>query len=241
MSDVCDPITGNCICRRNLQSTCFQPLTGFFCPHLDFLVFEAEGSAGDLPVVRNFGNPGVDFTGTGYVELALNQGLTVQGITVPYSGLYQVVLRYSTRDNSDFSEVAYYIEPTSSVARTSDLGCDPLEASEEGFFMFLSSGQSMAVRSSVSYCLTANTTYSFLVVPRTGRGRLLVDSIVLFPLLTELEVYGILRDPARVQSCERRLLALGGRPPMSVLDSCLTDTCSVAYEIYDGPLGEWIT
>ncbi|XP_071961218.1 laminin subunit beta-1-like [Antedon mediterranea] len=99
-SNQCDKQTGQCPCRPNIFGRrCDDVEPGYFITHVDYLVYEAEysrlsGYIGDIEDrVQPIGTT-LTWTGTGFVRVSEGSVLEFVVDNVPYSGNYELVIRY---------------------------------------------------------------------------------------------------------------------------------------------------
>lgn len=83
-SNLCDKITGQCICCTGLMGRdCSQIQPGTFLPPLDYNRYEAELAGGSATPVSFVDGVGTIFTHTGYAAAQSNDTVTFTQVTVP--------------------------------------------------------------------------------------------------------------------------------------------------------------
>ncbi|XP_071494248.1 laminin subunit alpha-1-like [Diadema antillarum] len=191
ISGSCDPLTGACTCRQNVVGrACNDTEPGFYVPRLDGIMVEAEMATSDQPtsIEERALTEEEGHTGPGFLVVSMATTVTFSGINIPQTQNYVVIVRYetaslwtdveiqlTTSDNTEFTCLGLLTSPNSSVMVD-------LPATDYGGAAELT-----------TQCLRGGSTYDVIFSLNTTDGgsaaEILLDSVVLLPVLDDLEVY----------------------------------------------------
>nr|XP_054769842.1 laminin subunit beta-1-like [Lytechinus pictus] len=237
ISGSCDPDTGACTCRPNvIGRACNDTAPGFYVPRLDGINMEGEVAATDQPsgIEERLLGEGALHTGPGFLVVSPSTVITMSSMTVPQTQNYVLAIRYETLSNwSDVTIEINQQNPTmfdcqgSSNPGTSSTPVS-LPAAEYGGVYYLS-----------EECLAGGIPYDVIIrlgIPDT-QEQFLLDSIVLLPVLSDLEVYQLNRTSqslrADMDACWSA--ALSAQHPTRM--NCSDIEFGIMAEVFDGAIG----
>ncbi|XP_064617027.1 laminin subunit gamma-1-like [Liolophura sinensis] len=201
------PITGGqCDCRPGLSGLqCKQPDTGMFIPKMDYYLFEAEFQtplSGTVVEREGHGLEGATVTGHGFVELGPSQSVTFS-VSVKATQLYELVIRYET--DTVWPDVGVLVAMVGGAPYTCD-GQDFSAGEQFTGSIEIPIAPSAGAVSALKACLSAGESYTVTttlandIVGSSG-ARILVDSIVLLPDITKLQMFGRIGNTSLALQC----------------------------------------
>ncbi|KAK3744616.1 hypothetical protein RRG08_062266 [Elysia crispata] len=205
LSSVCNNVTGKCSCRPHITGQkCTRVEPGYFFPHLDYYLFEAENAKvigeAQVLVIKPYRRHNVNYwTGPGYMVVKEGDSLefTVSGL--PFDTYYNIIIRYDPRMPDVFEDIRV------DVLRPTDI--DPQSACVEYNINHDKSNISMIpgsrwINVDAPVCLERDTTYTIKIdFNNYGKGStdrdtvIRIDSIVLVPNTDYIPIYSTPGNP----------------------------------------------
>ena len=236
-STQCDILTGRCACREGIQGrTCSDTIAGYFYPSVDYLRLEAEDVVSN-PIIEPSGENEM-FTGTGFAHIVnATDRLALGNLTVPVSGSYEAVLRYTLRGVTVWESALLTITPGPAGEPSSGQGI-----SEVTTLQYTSWSMGTGLSKSLNVTLQGGRMYHFVLHDfisgiSTSSAVLYIDSFSLVPV--NIPSLAAFRDPQLVSeytdclSQYRRVLTQSSASP-----SCAATIFTVSTAIYNGTLGK---
>nr|XP_015203458.1 PREDICTED: laminin subunit beta-2 isoform X1 [Lepisosteus oculatus] len=245
----CSMETGQCRCRSHMTGRqCSQVESGFYFMALDHYIYEAEVShiGQGCSVVERELQPGrpPSWTGTGFVKVPEGSTLEFYISNIPFSMEYDMLIRYEPQLPKEWKEVRVTLVrpgpiPTSSPCGNTIPADDLLSVSLPSASRYVVLPQPICLERGVSYTLRLEFS-RYLTREKVPNASILIDSIVLLPRYSSLEMF-IAGDPAaisRKESFERYHCHDASK---AVVRPQLSDVCakllnSMSAIIHDGAL-----
>ncbi|KAI6223535.1 Laminin subunit beta-1 [Aphelenchoides fujianensis] len=252
LDDECDVNTGQCKCRDKFTGRrCNTTDSSFYCASIDHHTYEAESSentiaAGEVHTREGTHGRPVTWTGEGFVEVheRSNISFTVSDILV--SGQYNLVIRYEIPDRSSFKDGIGWEDVKITIVRPGDPSqngpcANSLPSDDFLIARLLPRARYFEVQPPI--CLESDTTYEIRLYmgekrlnQPDDRARALIDSIVLVPPTSQLDLFqGDARADYRKLVYDRfqcRQLVLSLTPGSHLPQPCNQTICPVAGAIF---------
>uniref|UniRef100_A0AAY4EAZ9 Laminin subunit beta 2 n=1 Tax=Denticeps clupeoides TaxID=299321 RepID=A0AAY4EAZ9_9TELE len=246
----CSVETGQCRCHSHMTGRqCNQVESGYFFMALDYYLYEAElAKLGQgCTVEEREHQPGrpATWTGTGFALVPEGSGLEFSINNIPYSMEYDLMIRYELQVNG-LAVLRAIVRPgpipTSSPCGNTIPADDLLSTSLPTESRFVVLSQPVCLEKDVSYTLRLDfTRYADRnSIPSVTSTSVLVDSIVLIPRYSSLEMF-IAGDPSsisRKQGYERYRCHDSAKsvPRPQISDVCARLITSMSAIINEGAL-----
>lgn len=248
LSSTCNRTTGQCRCRPHIEGQrCKEVEPGYFFPHLDYLLYEAEDAKvnGRAQVwIRKLPSRYRPYwTGMGVMRVSKGDGLEFTVDEIPFDTYYDIILRYNLRGTDVFEDVRMAIirpNPIDPEGLCGDYNSnnDNVDTRLDLAERFKDLGAPV--------CLERNTRYTIKIDFGTYRSSddqdneyVTVDSIVLIPNIDYIPLYEGLGDPKYKKQdfinngCDTaQLHAVQGALP----DYCKASIFSISSILYNGAL-----
>ncbi|RMX57034.1 hypothetical protein pdam_00006173 [Pocillopora damicornis] len=200
----CEQVKGQCRCRKGITGRkCDKVQTGNFFPLPDHLKYESEeakiiGGQNNGKVVPREPQTGEDvsWTGDGFVEIKDKATLEYAVTNVPYTGEYNILVRYEPKD-SGLWQVNVMIQRLDGLPLTSGKCVNATNADDPNYGNFSAILQtrrryvlmlpSVCLEKDVSYVV--KVTYSRDESNKDGVDSILTDSMVLVPYVESVSIF----------------------------------------------------
>uniref|UniRef100_A0A4W4EUK7 Laminin, beta 2 (laminin S) n=1 Tax=Electrophorus electricus TaxID=8005 RepID=A0A4W4EUK7_ELEEL len=201
--------SGQCRCRSHtLGRQCNQVEPGYFFMALDHYLYEAElaklSQGCTVEEREHLPDQPSSWTGTGFARVPEGGVLEFSISNIPYSMEYDVIIRYEPQMPLDWEEVRVTVVrpgpiPTSSPCGNTIPSDDLLTISLPSGSRFMALPHPVCLERGVSYKLHLEFVryVDKNSIPSTSSANILIDSIVLMPLYSSLEMF-VAGDPASV-------------------------------------------
>ncbi|RUS71396.1 hypothetical protein EGW08_020851, partial [Elysia chlorotica] len=204
-SSVCHNVTGECTCRPHITGQkCTRVEPGYFFPHLDYYLFEAEYAAvkgnARVRVMRPYRHNNVNYwTGPGYMSVQEGDALEFNVKGLPFDMYYKIVVRYNPRMPDLFEDIRVTVLRPESIGP--DSVCGGYNTSHDKSRIEMGPG-SLWIDVEKPVCFERDTTYTvkleFNSYKRDSTMRdtnLEIDSIVLVPDTDYIPIFSTPGNP----------------------------------------------
>lgn len=230
---------GTCLCRSHIQGKrCTEVSKGFYVASFYHLKYEAEDAMGSYEATSYF--TGVDqvFTGRGYGKIGFSQFISFTvNLSTNFSDYY-VVIRYTS------------IKDANITLRLSISSCNASACHTTNNFTIsqLPHGAGLAWRSKEAVSFLSSQEYHLNLTYVSGmypNSTIEIDSLGLFPNVTEVRIYEIAQDDGsvhgmtlqQIKDCWNNSDTIAGSQNSS--DICRNVTFSTMAEVFDGAIGKY--
>ncbi|KAK6194778.1 hypothetical protein SNE40_000338 [Patella caerulea] len=238
ISNTCKVDSGQCDCRTNIANRdCRTTLPNSFAPKLDYFRFDAEFQTNVLAENK------IDRIGEGVADGTVSgRGL----ISIPAS-TNTVQLQFTTKLNKQFDVVLRYETPTEITGITGDIKqlngveytCNGVTIAAANTWTIPTTIQAMASRGGLiltRLCGRIDQSYTLTLTTPSTTG-LLIDSVVLLPVITELQTYIKADNDTKVKLEQCREASIGVNMPNRQSLNCTTLEYSLMTELVGGAIG----
>ncbi|XP_077987019.1 laminin subunit alpha-1-like [Glandiceps talaboti] len=241
LDSICNPdASGQCNCRPNhiTGRACNDADPGFYVPRLDGIIKEAEFATSNQIVEHsNMLEGGGLNTGIGYLSVAAGAEVTFTNIQIPRSQLYEAVLRYETSSLWAGSTLELSLQ-----------NAEPYECNGQtlsgGLFTLSGSIAAQSSGGATEYgglCLKGGGVYTAVLKlgsPSLVSDTLLLDSLVLLPDLSDIDIYMDANTSAEDKSliADCRTSVVGVDPEGRNNLSCSDIEFSIMAEVFNGAI-----